>query len=61
MLTMIAEYNSQEGYTALMWAAFLGWQGSLQLLVDAGANKDAKKNVRTLFVWLSLFGFQRGI
>ncbi len=54
---MVAEYNSQEGYTALMWAAFLGWQNSLQLLVDAGANKDAKKNVRTLCAWLVSFLF----
>ena len=40
------EYNSQYGWTALIWAALKSHTDCLRLLIDAGANKDARDDVR---------------
>ncbi len=40
------EYDSQNGWTALMWAAQNGHADCVRLLLDAGADKDAKTRVR---------------
>jgi hypothetical protein len=39
-------HHMQNGYTALMWAADKGQSSCVRLLLDAGANKDLKDNVR---------------
>ena len=38
----------QNGYTALMWAADTGKASCVRLLLDAGANKELKDNVRVI-------------
>jgi ankyrin repeat protein len=40
------ESDSQNGYTALMHAAGFDRAECVRLLIDAGADKDAKDNVR---------------
>jgi hypothetical protein len=40
------ESNSQDGFTALIRAATSGYAECARLLIDAGADKDAKENVR---------------
>jgi hypothetical protein len=45
----------QNGYTALMWAADKGQASCVRLLLDAGANKDLKDNVRDVYRFASLF------
>jgi hypothetical protein len=44
--TDCGESVSQYGYTALMYAAVRGHADCLRLLIDAGADKDTKSNVR---------------
>jgi hypothetical protein len=39
--------DSQDGFTALMGTAEEGRAACARLLIDAGADKDAKNNVRT--------------
>ncbi len=41
------EINLQCGWTALICATNSGHADSVRLLIDAGADKDAKTNVRT--------------
>jgi ankyrin repeat protein len=36
---------AQGGYTALIWAAIIGHEDCVRLLLDAGANKEAKNKV----------------
>ncbi len=38
--------NLQFGYTALIWAAQKGHTDCVRLLIDTGANKEAKESVR---------------
>ena len=38
--------ESQDGYTALAWAACLGETDSVRLLIDAGADKNSLDHVR---------------
>ena len=38
--------DSQDGWTALMWAAERGHADCVQLLIDAGADKDVRNEVR---------------
>jgi ankyrin repeat protein len=38
--------DSQNGATALMYAAICGGAECVRLLIDAGANKNATNNVR---------------
>jgi hypothetical protein len=38
--------DSQNGNTALMWVAARGLADCMRLLIDAGADKEAKDNVR---------------
>jgi hypothetical protein len=51
----------QGGYTALVWAAIKGHVDCLRLLLDAGANANAKDNVRifgcveSVVVWNACF------
>ena len=40
------EFDSQGGYTALMYAAERGYIGCVRQLIDAGADKEAKASVR---------------
>ena len=40
------DFNSQDGATALIWAAEMGRADCVRLLIDAGADKDAENNVR---------------
>ena len=40
------ESDSQSGYTALIEAASRGHADCVRMLVDAGADKDARDNVR---------------
>ena len=40
------EFDSQDGNTALILAAEQGHADCLRLLIDAGADKDAKDRVR---------------
>ncbi len=40
------KFGSQDGYTALIEAAWEGHAGCVRLLIDAGADKEAKNNVR---------------
>ncbi len=40
------ESDSQDGNTALMWAAEYGRAECVRLLIDAGADKEAEDNVR---------------
>jgi ankyrin repeat protein len=40
------KFDSQGGYTALMWAAGNGHADCVRLLIDAGADKEAKDHVR---------------
>ena len=40
------EFDSQDGWTALIWAAWNGHTECVRLLIDAGADKDAKDQVR---------------
>ncbi len=42
----IGKYDSQDGDTALICAAKRRFVDCVQLLIDAGADKDAKDNVR---------------
>ena len=46
------EYNAQYGWTALINAAAYGRAECVRLLIDAGADKEAKTNVRR---WSLLF------
>ncbi len=39
-------FQTQEGYTALMSAAFYGRMDCLRLLLEGGSDKEAKDNVR---------------
>jgi hypothetical protein len=39
-------YGSQEGWTALIWAAWNGHADCVRLLINVGADKDAKSIVR---------------
>ncbi len=39
-------FQSQDGWTALMWAAEKGASGCVRLFIDAGADKEATDNVR---------------
>jgi hypothetical protein len=43
---IVTRTHSQNGYTALMWAAWNGHADCAQLLLDAGVDKEAKCNVR---------------
>ena len=47
------EFDLQEGYTALLRGAAYGREDSVQLLIDAGADTNAKDNVR--FITASWF------
>ena len=50
--------NTQNGHTALMHAASKGHTECVRLLVEGGAIKDAKSNVRDLRQFsLYIFGF----
>ena len=49
------ESKSQGGWTALLNAALHGHADCLKLLIDAGANKDAKDNVRDGHCFAGLF------
>jgi ankyrin repeat protein len=40
------DFNSQGGWTALILAAWNGHADCVRLLIDAGAGKDARNNVR---------------
>jgi hypothetical protein len=40
-----ADSNAQNGYTPLIWAAWNGHADCARLLLDAGADKEAKCNV----------------
>jgi ankyrin repeat protein len=48
------ESDSQRGTTALILAAVNGRADCARLLIDAGADKEAKNNVRVVrcFAWL---------
>ncbi len=52
--------RAQNGNTALIWAGYKGHKECARLLLDAGADKNAKNNVRALvlcdFVLFVLFG-----
>ena len=39
-------FDAQYGLTALIWAAAEGHAECVRLLIDAGADKDVKNNVR---------------
>ena len=43
---LIRHTHAQYGKTALMYAAENGWSDCVQLLLDAGADKNAKNQVR---------------
>jgi hypothetical protein len=47
--------HMQRGYSALMCATDAALVGCVQLLLDAGADKDAKANVRFNQVFYSIF------
>jgi hypothetical protein len=50
-------YQTQDGWTALISAAQEGHTDCARLLVKAGANKEAKNNVRDVrTIYLLLFG-----
>ncbi len=42
----IVQYTVQDGRTALMCAADIGYADCVRMLLDAGADKEAKDNVR---------------
>ncbi len=44
----IPHHISQDGYTALIWAAQCGHTDCVRLLVEAGADKQAMTTVRAL-------------
>jgi ankyrin repeat protein len=53
------EFDSQDGWTALMWAAAKGHAECVRLLIDVGADKEAQCDVRfgfsvTFFIFLPL-------
>jgi hypothetical protein len=41
-----SEYDAQDGSTALMNASWKGRADCVRLLIDAGADKEARNNVR---------------
>jgi ankyrin repeat protein len=43
---LCCESDSQSGWTALINAGYMGHAECVRLLIDAGANKDARNNVR---------------
>ena len=47
ILSLLREH-AQDEMTALLWAAMEGHADCVRLLLDAGADKDAKNNVRNL-------------
>ena len=40
------DFDSQNRYTALMYAACMGYTESVRLLIDSGADKDGNDEVR---------------
>jgi hypothetical protein len=55
---LCCESNSQSGWTALINAGYMGRADCVRLLIDAGADKDARNNVRRrCLICLSLFLF----
>ncbi len=55
LLVACGNMHAQGGYTALICAAIHGHADCVSLLIDAGANKEAKTNVRSRTVaWLLL-------
>jgi ankyrin repeat protein len=52
--------RAQNGSTALILAADNGHTGFVRMLLDAGADKDAKNSVRVLDLWLHAFVFFSG-
>jgi hypothetical protein len=54
------EFDSQKGWTALIWAAWHGHADCVRLLIDAGADKEAKTSVRhwsVVMLWRLLVFF----
>ncbi len=47
ILSLLREH-AQDEMTALLWAAMEGHADCVRLLLDAGADKDTKNNVRNL-------------
>jgi hypothetical protein len=45
---LLVAYDMQGGYTALIWAAQEGHTDCARLLIDAGADKNAKIDVRVM-------------
>ncbi len=49
--------RTQDGFTALLWAADSSHVNIIQLLLDAGANINHQSNVDALYIYLSLCRF----
>jgi hypothetical protein len=48
------EFDSQQGWTALIWAARQGHVDCVRLLIDAGADKNAKADRVSVALFIDL-------